>query len=214
MAEYCAKRKIVYGIIAVVICLFCTVILSACNGKGKENESVSEFERSLYLHEIVYNEEELTMCAVVTFKGDESKILSSKLNWKSTTYPLNVLFKEEDVAMTVDASAVYDEIEGRLTDADYIRDGVEYNHLKVELRYDTIYKSISSDGEVTKSGRYYLHFFEFDEDKNEQAFSLHLKTQITANWYTLLIVCVLALAVVLLAVTLAIKGKLWQKKKK
>lgn len=214
MTEYCAKRRIVYAVIATVICLFCAVILSACNGKDDDNKSVNKFERSLYLHEIVYDEEELTVRAVVTFKGDESEMLSSKLDWKSTAYPLNVLFKQEDVAMTVDASAVCGEIEGRLTDTDRIRGGVEYNHLKVELRYDTIYKSISSDGEVTKSGRYYLHFFGFDENKGEQTFSLHLKTQIIANWYTLLIACVLAFAGVLLAVTLAIKGKLWQKKKK
>ena len=116
--------------------------------------------------------------------------------------------------MTVSASAVYDEVLGRITDDDRIHDGVEYNHLKVVLRYDTIYKSISSDGDVAKSGRYYLHYFDFDKAQSEQTFSLHLKTQITANWYTLLIACVLVLAVVLLAVTLAIKGKLWQKKKK
>ena len=214
MAEYRVRRKIVYGVIATAICLFCTVFLAACNGNGNDAKSVNELERSLYLNGISYDENGLTMLAVVTFNGDEDRRLNVKLNWKSTTYPLSVMFRQEDVEMHLDAAAVYDEIDGRLTDADRIRDGVEYNHLKVVLRYDTIYKSISSDGKVTKSGRYYLHYFDFDEAQSETTFSLHLKTQITANWYTLLIACVLVLAVVLLAVTLAIKGKLWQKKKK
>ena len=76
MAEYRAKRKIVYGVITVLICLFCTVLLCACNVNGNENKSVSETKRSLYFRGIVYDEDALTMSAVVTFNGDESELLS------------------------------------------------------------------------------------------------------------------------------------------
>ncbi|MCM1306585.1 MAG: hypothetical protein NC303_04735 [Firmicutes bacterium] len=213
MAGCGTKQKILYRSIALLICICCAVLLYACNKKD-DNKAISESNRSLYLHDIIYDEDELTMCAVVAFKGEDGDRLNAKLNWKSETYPLNILFKQEDVAMRINPSEIYREIEGGLASEETVHDGTQYNRLKIALRYDTIYKSISSDGNVTQSGRYYLHYFDFDETENEQTFSLRLKTQITANWYTLLIALVLVLAVVLLAVTLAIKGKLWQRKKK
>lgn len=213
MSDFCAKQsKILRCVIILLICLFCATALCACND-GKYNKKIKESERALYLGRIVYNTD-LTMTVNVSLKGDEAQKLNSKLTWISTTYNVNVLFKREDVDIIVNSSELYNEINGRLTEDVRIHEGVEYSGLKLVLNYDTIYKSISSNARISKiSGRYY-HYFDLDESLDGQQFWLSAKTQISANWYTILIASVLALAVVAVAVALAIRGKLWQMKKK
>lgn len=206
------KRSLILA--AAILCLICAIALCACDKKGGSADKREEREYALYMDEIVYDADSRAMCAIISFKGEEEQKLNGKLNWKSCVYPLNAMYLKQDVTMTVCPDGLFAEVNGRLSDEDRVRDGIEYNVLKVALRYDTIYKSITSDADIKKAGNRYLHTFGLDESESEQSFSLSRKTQNSAGWYTVLITATLALAVLLTAVYLLIKGRLWQKTKK
>ncbi len=207
------KKSILSVILMMFICLFCIFTLSACGSKEEEIKSYAH-TKNLYFGSIAYLQDEGALQVFVTMSGNEEDKLATTLLWKSQKYAQNAFFNCEDIEMSFDASALYEEVAARLTPDDYLHDGVEYNLLKVVLRYDTIYKSIKSDARISRQGKYYLHCFDVDKETNRQLESLEMKTQNSASWYTLLIACVIVFAVLLIAIYLAIKGKLWQKKMK
>ena len=207
------KKSILSVILMMFICLFCIFALSACGSKEKEIKSYSR-TKSLYFGSVAYLQDEGALQVFVTMSGNEENKLATTLLWESQKYAQNTFFNCEDIEMSFDASALYDEVAAKLTPDDYLHDGVEYNLLKVVLRYDTIYKSIKSDARILRQGKYYLHCFDVYKEANGQIESLKMKTQNSASWYTLLIACVIVFAVLLIAIYLAIKGKLWQKKMK
>ncbi len=205
-----AKGWIVRASVIVLLILLCAFVLSACNSESA-NRQITETERSLYQSGIEYDLDTLTMRVTVGFGGSAESKLNTKAEWVSEKYAPDSMYKCEDVTITVDASSLYDELEGRISEEQRIHEGVKYNDLKIILRYDT---SIKSDANVIKSGNKYLHIFDIDETQAEQRFVLYLKSHNSAGWYTVLIASVLILGVMVIAITVAVKGKLWQKKRK
>lgn len=208
-----AKLRIIRASVIVLVILLCALVLSACNSES-ENRQITETERSLYQSGIEYDLDTLTMRVTVGFGGSAENKLDSKAGWVSEKYAPDSMYKCEDVTIAVDASSLYYELDGRISDEQRIHEGVKYNDLKIILRYDTIYKSIKSDANVIKSGNKYLHIFDIDETQTEQRFVLYLRSHNSAGWYTVLIASVLILGVIVIAITVAVKGKLWQKKRK
>lgn len=207
------KTDIVTALIAVLICLLCVFALTACNSSA-DNESTVDREYELHFAGLSYLPDDGIVCAVVTLSGDETDKLDTVLAWHSHSYGLNIWYNRQDVELTVNPSLLHADVLGRMSEEQWVHDDVEYNVLKVVLRYDTIYKSINSDADsVVKSGRYYLHRFNIDEQSEAQTFAIWVKSQNTANWYTILIVCGIAFAAVLCGVVLLVKGGVWQKKK-
>lgn len=207
------NKGVLYIAIAMIICLFCVLLLAACNNNSSDDKA-TEREYAAYLR-YEYPEDGNEFYAIVTLSGEEKNQLKSKINWHSETFPKDVWYNQQNVAITIDSAAICKEVAGIVRDKDYIHDGKEYNSLKVIFRYDTIYKSITTNSdEVFKSGRYYVHRFVLNEENNSQICNLYLTSQNAASWYSMLIACVIVLAVILLGVALAIKGKLWQKKEK
>ena len=74
-------------------------------------------------------------------------------------------------SVTFDGEAIFCAVEQLLTQDGTILDGAEYSTLKIVYDYDTIYKSIKSDGVHTKSGRTNTHSFEVSKGPVE----MHLK---------------------------------------
>ena len=213
MSGIYAKGRIVRASVIVLLILLCAFVLSACNSESA-NRQITETERSLYQSGIEYDLDTMTMRVTVGFGGSAESKLNTKAERVSEKYAPDSMYKCEDVTITVDASSLYYELEGRIADEQRIHEGVKYNDLKIILRYDTIYKSIKSDANVIKSGNKYLHIFDIDETQAEQRFVLYLKNHNSAGWYTVLIASVLILGVMVIAITVAVKGKLWQKKRK
>ena len=81
------------------------------------------------------------------------------------------------------------------------------------LRYDTIYKSIKSNGEITRSGRIYTHAFALDENLQNDVFTLEMRSANSANWYAVLVACAFGVVLISIIATLAVKGAKWQKTK-
>lgn len=210
-----AKHTIdtLFAIAAMFICLFCAVAMSACSG-GKDAPKTSERLYHTYLT-FGYPSDGEDMYAYVMLSGKDEDQLEATVRWNSKSYAKNVWYNVQDVEMTVDSAALCKEISELMTEDMYVRGDVTYKHLKIVFRYDTIYKSISSDADsVVMSGGKYVHMFVLDKNSDAQKCNLHLTSQNAASWYTMLIACVIIFAVILLGVTLAVKGKLWQKKMK
>ena len=196
-----------------MICLFCVVMLSACNAQKSEPE-VSQRQYNAYMS-IAYSPDEATIYAYVMLSGDEENMLESTISWESSFYAKNTWYNAQDVIISVPSEELCAEIDSRITDDMYFYEDMEYDTLKIIFRYDTIYKSINSDADrVARGNGKYVHLFELDGDNEAQTFNLHLTSQKAASWYTILIACVIIFAVALLGVSLAIKGKIWQKRKK
>ncbi len=214
MNKKCANlnKRTLYAVFVVIMCLFCVLFMSACN-KTESAATVSQRSYSAYVS-YEYPDDIDVVRAVVSFSGKEENLLETKIGWRSVSYARNVWYNAQDVEIYVDGEALYDEIGRRMQDETHVHDGKLYHGLKVVFRYDTIYKSITSDAEaVARSGRYYRHSFALDDNANPRVCRLYLMTQNSASWYTMLIACVIVLAVVLLGFALAIKGRIWQKKK-
>ena len=207
------KRGVLYTAILMLICLFCVVTLCACNNQSKQVE-VSQRQYNAYIS-IGYPQDGTEAYVYVMLSGDEEGSLESPIGWEVAFYAKNTWYNAQDVTISVPAEAICAEIESMMTEDMYFHDDVEYDSLKIIFRYDTIYKSIHSDADaVVRGDGKYVHLFTLDGDEEMQTFHLNLTSQNAASWYTMLIACVIILTVALLGVSLAIKGKIWQNRKK
>ncbi len=201
---------------AAIICLFCAISLTACNS-GLKKPAQEDREYFLYIGGYIYDDGNETVTAIVkmsTAQKDGATNIDAKATWRILNYADDIWYNKQNVKISLQSNAVFGEAKALAGDEVFEKDGKTYNVLKVALRYDTIYKHIKSDGEIVKSGRYYLHTFDIDEEEHTQTFELNFKSQNSASWYSVLISCCIALAVALIGATAAIKGGVWQKKKK
>lgn len=205
------KTLSVLFLVGIVLCL--AIFLSACD-KTDEQKSAEENSRPLYFKGLEYLPDEQTAIAVVSFKGEENEILQCvDAMWNSASYKINAWYNGSTTEITVSPSAIFSAVQEVIPQESLLIDGVEYNRLKVEIRYDTIYKSIKSDGRVMRSGKKYIHSFELDGQSESRTLTLTLQNPDTANWYTMLIACAIAAIIICVLIYLAVKGGLWQKKK-
>ncbi len=204
-------RKIAL-ILSLIVCIaICTTSFVACNNVGDSEIS----ERALYYCGIEYDKDTLTATAIVSFSGSEEQKLDGIVaKWTSSDYIIDTWYKGSQSIVEITPNAIFSAVEKKVSQDDLNHDGVQYNILKVALRYDTIYKSIKSNALVKQSGKHYLHYFELDNGKQEDVLSLSTVNQRSENWYGLLIGCAVGTIVIALIVYLAIKGGKWQKMKK
>lgn len=198
--------------LTVCVLLGMVFVLSSCNNTGEEERKT--YSRSLYFGGLEYLSDEQTVVAVVALSGEnEDKLEGVDAVWDINSYKINVWYNGSRTEITVLPSAIFSALQKIIPQESLIKDGVEYDRLKVEIRYDTIYKSIKSNGQVERTGKNYIHSFELDEQSDSRTLILELKNPNTANWYTMLIVCAIVAIIVCVLIYLSIKGGLWQKKK-
>lgn len=201
----------VFGLViaTVFIAALCLALFSACNAQGPEDES--EVVRDLYLKSIVFSDDE-TAIVYLSFAQNEDKIDGAQVLWTSEDASSGIWYKTSKTHIVADSARIFSAVKDAIPQESLINDGVQYNRLKVVIRYDTIYKSIKSDGEVESANRVYSHFFTLDESSENQVFTLTLKSANSANWYSALIAAAIIVAAAICALFLIVKGKLWQKK--
>ena len=201
----------VFGLViaTVFIAALCLTLFSACNAPEPEDES--EVVRDLYLKSIVFSDDE-TAIVYLSFAQNEDKIDGAQVLWTSEDASNGIWYKTSKTHIVADSARIFSAVKDAIPQESLINDGVQYNRLKVVIRYDTIYKSIKSDGEVESVNRVYSHFFTLDESSENQVFTLTLKSANSANWYSALIAAAIIVAAAICALFLIVKGKLWQKK--
>lgn len=190
-----------------VLCAFFLFALTACNGDAQTSDAPTE--RALYLNAISYDEENLTVVVTVTFAGAEDKKLDCPQSvWTSERGSDGVWYNKSLTSVQISPLSIFSAADARVPQEERINDDVEYNSLKVYLRYDTMYKSIKSDAEqVVRNGRYYLHFYEMNAQDDIKTLTLEMRTQNSAAWYSILAVCAVVFLAVCITVFALIKSR-------
>ncbi len=198
-----------------VISLF-ALSLSLCGcSQDVLDEEQSYIERELYFQSAAFFEDGTTLVAYVGFSGDDNqKIEGTTAGWLSTSGVYNVWYNQSNTLISICPSTIFSAVDALIPQEERILDGIEYSVLKVYLKYDTIYKSIKSDAQsVVKKGKTYTHLFDIESDVASQSYTLHLKQQNSASWYSVLISACIVVCALAVGLYLSIKGGLWRNKK-
>ena len=149
----------------------------------------------------------------VTFSKTNRKLEGCGAVWQSEKRKDGAFYNVSETTVTLAPDSIFSAVKESVPQEDLVHNDVEYNRLKVVLRYDTIYKSIKSNGEITREGRKYVHTYALDQSLESDVFTLEMRTQNAASWYGTLLGCALAAMLVAIGVTFALKGVKWQKTK-
>ena len=203
----------VFGLLVAIatVIAICLTLFTACNKAEPEDDG--EIQRDLYLASIAFLPDSEEAVAYLTFTQNDDKIEGASVAWKSEDASSGVWYNTSNTYIIAPSARIFSAVQNFIPQEKLINDGVQYNRLKVIIRYDTIYKSIKSDGETSVANRVYSHFFTLDESSENQTFTLTLKTANSANWYGILIAFAIVVAAAACVAFLLAKGKLWQKKK-
>lgn len=205
------KKRSFRSALALLALLFAVcATLCACSDTRSPDDVA---EREIYLtSQIVFSSpEEDTAYVYVSFSGSGERV--GVATWSSATQNDGIWYEQSKSTFTLDASAIFSAVESATPQEDLENESHIYNHLKVILRYDTIYKSIKSDGEVSRNGRTYTHLFTLDETAGSQSFELTMRRARSENWYSALIAGGIVVFCAGIGIFLACKGKLCRKKK-
>lgn len=149
----------------------------------------------------------------VTFSKTDRKLEGCGAVWHSEKRKDGAFYNVSETTVTLAPDSIFSAVKESVPQEDLVHNDVEYNRLKVVLRYDTIYKSIKSNGEITREGRKYVHKYALEQGLESDVFTLEMRTQNAASWYGTLLGCAVAAMLVAIGVTFALKGVKWQKTK-
>ena len=166
--------------------------------------------------------DEVSYAYGVYIKGvsvDENGQCTAALTRNQTAYlvgesSIDVVFVEKGFwtyytyTVAFDGSAIFSAVEDALAQDGTLLNGQEYSTLKIIYDYDTIYKSIKSEGVRTKVSGNYAHSFEVDKTPFNTQLTRVMPRQ--SVWYGVAV----AGAVVILAVALTLtycRGKYGRK---
>lgn len=221
-------KKITLILLVVALAVVSAFSLCACN---EQSDDGGDIVRNLYIYTIKFSGEEEnsnapsdeTSAAVeqtdrvatvyVGFSKTDNKAEGASAVWHSDRRKDGEFYFLTETTISLNPSAIFSAVKASVPQEDLVSDGVEYNRLKVVLRYDTIYKSIKSDGEITRAGRTYTHVFALDESLENEVITLKMRSPNSANWYAMLACCALAIVLIAIVATLSVKGAKWQKTK-
>lgn len=192
------KKSFFKAITAFFILVLCTGMLFACD----KQESEVQTEYGLYISDLSYDEDSLTLTVHVGLGDGNRKLDGITAHREYALTRKNAYWNLVENTFTLDGSAIYSVVNSALTQDELNHDGKFYSCLKIVFDYVTIYKSTKSDGNVTASGKNYVHSFTVTESGNTYAV-LTRETPFTAAWYATLICAGIAVAAVAVAVMLA-----------
>lgn len=220
-------KKITLILLVVALAVVSAFSLCACNEQADDVDVV----RNLYIYTITFSGEEENSNApsdetsapdeqtdrvatvYVGFSKTDRQVEGASAVWHSDRRKDGEFYFVTETAISLNPSAIFSAVKASVPQEDLVSDGVEYNRLKVVLRYDTIYKSIKSDGEITRAGRTYTHVFVLDESLENEVITLKMRSPNSANWYATLACCALVIVLIAIVATLSVKGAKWQKTK-
>ncbi len=215
------KRKITAIVLIFALVIASAFCLCACD---KQDDSDGDVIRNLYIYSVELQKKDDTQNATdatddnvalvyVTFSQTSRKIEGATALWHSEKSKDTEFYYLTKTSITLNPNAIFCAVKESVPQEELTDGEVVYNRLKVVLRYDTIYKSIKSDGEITRTQRTYTHKFALDESLENDVFTLEMRTPNSANWYAVLVACALVVALVAIIVTCAVKGAKCQKTK-
>ena len=221
-------KKITLILLVVALAVASALSLCACNEQADDDGDVV---RNLYIYTIKFSGDEENSDApsdgtsafdeqtdrvatvYVGFSKTDRQVEGASAVWHSDRRKDGEFYFVTETTISLNPSAIFSAVKASVPQEDLVSDGVEYNRLKVVLRYDTIYKSIKSNGEITREGQKYVHKYAREKSLESDVFTLEMRTQNAASWYGTLLGCALAVALVAIGVTFALKGVKWQKTK-
>lgn len=222
-------KKITLFLLVFTLVFASAFFLVACN---EQQEDEGDITRDLYVYAIAFEdagatEEESsakvqadadssadkTAIVYLTFSKTDRKIEGANALWHSEKRKDGEFYFVTTIKISLSPESIFSAVKESIPQEDLVKDEVEYNRLKVVLRYDTIYKSIKSNGEITRSGRIYTHAFALDENLQNDVFTLEMRSANSANWYAVLAACAFGGVLISIIATLAVKGAKWQKTK-
>lgn len=207
------KIRILSIVLIVCMLMGMATLFTACD--KQEDSLTTTSNRGMYLGAIDFDVENKIAYVTVTFGGDTNDLIEGVTStWSAQKRKVNAWYNESVNKISVNSASIYSAVVDRIPQENLVYNEEQYEQLKVRLRYDTIYKSVKSDGEKLRNVTNYSHYFYLDENTDSQVFTLTMKSQNSANWYSLLIGCALIFIVVCVLIFLASKGKLWQKKQR
>lgn len=210
-----AQKFKILSIVLMVCMLTCILLVFTACDKTDDDTTPATSNRGLYLDTIDFDAENKIAYVTLTFSGDTQNLVEGVTSsWNSQKRKVNAWYNESINKVFVNPSSIYSAVEDKIPQENLVYNEELYEQLKVRLRYDTIYKSIKSDGERLRNVTEYSHYFYLDENADSQVFTLTMKSQNSANWYSMLIGCAILFIVLCVVIFLASKGKLWQKKQK
>lgn len=107
-------------------------------------------------------------------------------NYLSYVHSDGTFYDRQEIWLTLSPKSIYSAVYDRLAQEEGVMDVLENNRLIVIFRYDTIYKSIKSNGKVVRSGGKYVHCFELDSQSDQDTIYLTRRAANSASWYTVL----------------------------
>lgn len=222
-------KKITLFLLAFALISMSAFCLVACN---KHEDKKGDVVRDLYVYTIAFEDAgatdeessakaqadadsttDKTAIVYLTFSKTDRKIEGASAVWHSDKRKDGEFYFVTTSTISFNPESIFCAVKESIPQEDLVKDEVEYNRLKVVLRYDTIYKSIRSDGEITRNGRTYTHLFAIDESKNSEILTLEMRSANSANWYAVLVAAALGVVLIAIVATLAVKGAKWQKTK-
>ena len=178
------KRKTVLISALLAVLVLATVFLFACNKPATSGDK----EYGVYIRRTLYNPTEGVMTVYASLSSDERMTIeNATANWHYVKSDYNAFYYRYDYTVSFSPKTLFSVIKDSLTQEQLIMDGVEYKVLKLVFEYATIYKSLESDGNVFVSDGQYVHDFPIDENEEEFATTLSIRTQNSATWYGLLV---------------------------
>lgn len=189
-AQNC-KIRVLSALFVLMICLFAIFAFVGCD----KNETVSPVSYGIYLKGFAYDEQTLTVTAHVSVSGSAEQRLSGvKATGERRAFDENLFYKRTNISVELDAESIYSAVRERMTQEVWVKDGTRYESLKVVMRYDTIYKSIVTNGARHPASGGYVDLLPLDE-VGRQEFEISQRSQNSANWYSLLVAAgIMALA--------------------
>ncbi len=204
-----ASKRCLSVPIAVMIIAICVLTLCACD-RSYEVTTSNEYGVK-YLGCKLDESEDTLYCYVYVTSSTEDLLPSKRATMRTVTRRDGVWYYKETIDITVDPSSISSAVAARVAQQDTDGNELEYNSLKVVLRYDTIYKSITSKADVSRSGNHYLHDLVLDEGADSATLTLNYRYADSAAWYSVLIAAAIAAMAVGVAIYSAVKGKLCQR---
>jgi len=183
--------SIIFMVLFICTSLF---VFTSCNKQTETNN-----ERDLYIVDTSFNEDEGYMMVTLGFAGTEDRKLnlSQKVSYLGASQKDGSYYTISNYSYSLNGVAIYSAVDNLLTQDEKFYNGTLYSSLKLQLQYATIYKSIKSEGVITKQGRYYIHTFEIDPLLEEQDVKLSIRQANSAAWYGTLVGSAVGLMVII-----------------
>ena len=195
--------RVLSALFVAMICLFAIFAFVGCDKK----ETVAPATYGIYLKGYAYDEQTLTVTAHVALSGTSEQRLSGlTAAGERRAFNENLFYRRTNIRVELDAPSIYSAVREGMTQEVWVKDQTHYENLKVVMRYDTIYKSIVTNGTRHSVSGGYVDLLELGED-GPQEFLISQRSQNSANWYSLLVAAGIAALAAGLAIYLAVAHK-------